>query len=80
MERRSNDRADRDDIVKLQVQVDRVIHDIEGDKILRWNVDESIKARFDTLDERLRLVERNMYIALGALGLLEFVTRWIFGH
>jgi hypothetical protein len=43
-------------------------------------VNRQILARLDSLDDRVRKLERYIWIAFGALGVLQFAVPIILGH
>lgn len=72
------DRRDgREDIVKLQVLTDVMLKQIENEKQVVQLFKDNVETMFGKLDERLRVVERNMYIAIGILAALQVVLKFV---
>ena len=72
------DRRDaREDITRLQFMTDRILEDTKMEREVVQKLKDDVDRRFDKLDNRLRLVERNMYYATGALAVLQFALKFI---
>lgn len=72
------DRRDaREDIGKLQVLTDVLVKQIENEREVVQLFKENVEMMFGKLDERLRIVERNMYIAFGVLVALQFLLKFL---
>lgn len=62
-------------IARLETQFDRFIADAESEKRTRRVMIEELKTIAVRLDERLRHVERFVYVALGAVAIIEFIAK-----
>ena len=72
------DRRDaREDITRLQFMTDRILEDTKMEREVVQKLKDDVDRRFDKLDNRLRLVERNMYYAIGALAVLQFALKFV---
>lgn len=72
------DRRDsREDIGKLQVLTDVLVKQIESEKKAVELFKVNMEIILGKLDDRLRVVERNMYIAFGILVALQFLLKFI---
>ena len=60
---------------RLEQQVDRLVADAESEKETRRRVSTDETERFNCLDKRIRVLERNMYIAFGAVAMLQLVLK-----
>lgn len=67
-------------LVRLETQVERVLSDIESEKGTRTRVNVEITKRFDDLEKRVRIVERNIWLASGAITVVVFVANFLFRH
>jgi hypothetical protein len=70
-------RDNREDIVKLQVHVEGIIKEAEKERIAVNDFKDDVAQRFDTVDNRLRVIERNMYYAIGGLAVLQFLLKYL---
>jgi len=57
----------------LEVQVKRIVSDIESEKGTRSRAGSDLNARLDQIDHAQRKQERILYIGMGALGALQFL-------
>lgn len=72
------DRRDtREDIAKLQILTDVMTKQMEKERQVLDLLKQNVETMFDKLDDRLRVVERNMYIAFGALVALQFILKFV---
>lgn len=65
----------REKIARIESQFERFIADAESEKRTRRVMIEELKTIAVRLDERLRHVERFVYVALGAVAIIEFVAK-----
>lgn len=83
-ERRELDRR----IIILEQQVGRLLSDTDSEKDTRRrvnsdmlqqmkNLDTAWSLQFDKVDIRVKALEKNMYLAIGALGLLQLLMPFI---
>lgn len=64
-------------MMKLETQMGRLVSDAQSEKGTRSRSNDRIDKRFDGMEKRLRYVERNMYIAMGGLAVLEISLRFV---
>ena len=64
-------------IAKMESQFERFIADAESEKRTRRIMIEELKNIAGRLDDRLRHVERFVYVALGGIAVIEFVSRFL---
>lgn len=57
-------------LLLLEMRVNRLVSDAESEKRTRAQANADVGMRLDAMDNRLREVERTMWKAAGALGLL----------
>ncbi len=62
-------------IARMESQFERFIADAESEKRTRRVMIEELKVIASRLEERLRHVERFVYIAVGAVAVIEFVSK-----
>ena len=67
----------REKIIRLESQFERFIADAESEKRTRRVMIEELKLIAVRLEERLRHVERFVYIAVGAVAVIEFVSKFL---
>lgn len=67
----------RERLAKMESQFERFISDAESEKRTRRIMIEDLKGIAVKLDERLRHVERFVYLSLGAVAVIEFVSRFL---
>jgi hypothetical protein len=56
----------------LDSQVRRIVADIESEKGTRARLNVTLTDSIESMDKRLRLVERSIWIGFGALGVIQF--------
>ena len=59
----------------LEVQLQRISSDMDSEKRTRSNANHEIDIRFDNVDKRLRVIERLVWIALGAILAVDFLPK-----
>lgn len=64
-------------IARMESQFERFIADAESEKRTRRVMIEELKMMAGKLDERLRHVERFVYVALGGVAVIEFVSKFL---
>jgi hypothetical protein len=62
-------------ITRMESQFERFISDAESEKRTRRVIVEEMRAVAMKLDDRLRHVEKFVYVALGAVAVIEFVSK-----
>ncbi len=62
-------------VARMESQFERFIADAESEKRTRRVMIEELKVIASRLEERLRHVERFVYIAVGAVAVIEFVSK-----
>lgn len=62
-------------MIRIEAQFERFISDAESEKRTRRIMIDELKKIAERLDERLRHVERFVYIALGAVAIIEFTAK-----
>lgn len=72
----SNDQPN-ERMARMESQFERFISDAESEKRTRRVMIEELKGIATRLDERLRHVERFVYLSLGAVAVIEFVSRFL---
>lgn len=60
-------------VAVLEVQVGRIVSDIESEKATRARVNEDIIDKLDKMDTAQRRTEKILYMGLGALAVLQFI-------
>jgi hypothetical protein len=58
----------------LEVQVGRLTSDVESEKATRARSNADLIARFDKLDDRLRISEKWIAMGAGAIALLQIIS------
>lgn len=64
-------------MARLESQFERFIADAESEKRTRRVLIEELKTIAGKLDDRLRRVEKFVYGSLGAVAVIEFVSRFL---
>ena len=64
-------------VARVESQFERFIADAESEKRTRRVMIEELKSIANQLDARLRHVERFVYLSLGAIAVIEFVSRFL---
>lgn len=64
-------------ITRVESQFELFMADAESEKHSRHAMIEELKAIAVRLDERLRHVERFVYLSLGAVAVIEFASRFV---
>jgi len=64
-------------LVRVEAQFERFIADAESEKRTRRVMIEELKQIAGRLDDRLRHVERFVYVSLGGIAVIEFVSRFL---
>ena len=62
-------------VTRMESQFERFIADAESEKRTRRVMLEEMRLVANRLDERLRHVEKFVYLALGAVAVIEFVSK-----
>ena len=62
-------------VTRMESQFERFIADAESEKRTRRILIDDLKIIADKLDDRLRHVEKFVYVALGAVAVIEFVSK-----
>jgi len=62
-------------ITRMESQFERFIADAESEKRTRRVMIDEMRLVANRLDERLRHVEKFVYLALGAVAVIEFVSK-----
>jgi len=64
-------------MAKMESQFERFIADAESEKRTRRIMIQELKDIAVRLDERLRHVEKFVYLSLGAVAVIEFISRFV---
>ncbi len=78
IERRHDEVSER--IAKLEIQVERFVSDAESEKDTRRRTNSAIFEKFDLFEERLRKIEKNIWLATGAIGVIVFLVNFWAKH
>lgn len=65
-------------IIALEIQVERMISDIESEKGTRARANEERKRQIEKIEVRLFSVEKSLWFGVGALAAFELVLKLIF--
>jgi hypothetical protein len=68
-------------LIVIETQVGRLLSDHESEKDTRRRFTEYILDKIDvlgkTLDHRLRVLERIIWLAIGGVMVIEFLSKWV---
>jgi len=67
-------------IVRLETQVNRLVSDAESEKDTRRRVSDSINQRFVVSEDRVRSLERTIWMASGAVAVIVLIVNLILKH
>ena len=67
-------------IVRLETQVSRLVSDAESEKDTRRRVSDSINQRFIVSEERVRSLERTIWMASGAVAVIVLIVNLVLKH
>ena len=62
-------------VLILETQIERIIADIESEKGTRSRATQSLFEAMETLDKRLRLVEKSIWVGFGLLLAAQLLLR-----
>jgi len=67
-------------IVRLETQVNRLVSDAESEKDTRRRVSDSINQRFIVSEDRVRSLERTIWMASGAVAVIVLIVNIVLKH
>jgi len=67
-------------LVRLEMQVGRLVSDAESEKDTRRRVSEAINHRFVVSEDRVRSLERTIWMASGAVAVIVLIVNLILKH
>lgn len=67
-------------VAVLKEQVGRLVSDAESEKDTRRRVNADIFERFKAFDERLRKIDKSIWMATGAIGVIVFLVNLLMKH
>jgi len=67
-------------IVRLETQVNRLVSDAESEKDTRRRVSDSINQRFIVSEDRVRSLERTIWMASGAVAVIVLIVNLVLKH
>jgi hypothetical protein len=81
MDERRHDGPISERVAILQTQMDRLVSDAESEKDTRKRASTAILTKFDAIEERLRAIDRRMWIWMGVVSAFVFIANFLFrGH